>query len=85
MYIVSLICKANFKNLDSLILNRDAIGKIFKIMIFVDKINNTIMMAKYLQSKLFEQIQNEKDPENVICIFSANLTITSRSKFLASL
>lgn len=50
MYIVSLIRKASFKNLDFFIPNRGAIGKIPKTMIFIDKIDNAIEMAKHLRS-----------------------------------
>ena len=42
MYIVSLIHKNKFKDLDFFILSKDVIGKIPKIIIFVDKIDNAI-------------------------------------------
>lgn len=83
-YIVSLIRKRGFKDLDFLIPSRSAIGEIPKTMIFEDKIDNAVEIAKYLQSRLFEWIQNKKDLKNIICTFSANLTTTSRSRFLAN-
>lgn len=48
MYIVSPISKIRFQDLNFLILSRGAIGKIPKIIIFVDEINDAIQMAKYL-------------------------------------
>ncbi len=84
-YIVSPIRKAGFKNLDFLIPSGGAVSEIPKTMIFVDKMNEAIKMAKHLRSRLPEYIQNERDPEDIIRTFSANLTTTSRSKFLADL
>ncbi len=54
-------------------------------MIFVDKIDNAIQIAKYLQSRLLKRIWNERDLEYIISTFLANLTTTSRFKFLVSL
>ncbi len=84
-YIVSPIRKVGFKDLDLLIPSRGAVGKILKTMIFVDKIDNTIEMAKHLQSRLPEQIQNKEDPKGIICTFSVNLITTLRSKFWVNL
>lgn len=42
------IYKNGFKDLDFLITDGDVINKIPKIKIFIDKIDNTIYMAKYL-------------------------------------
>lgn len=55
-YIVSPIRKAGFKDLDFLIQSGGAVGKIPKKMIFVDKIDDVIEMAKHLRSRLPERI-----------------------------
>lgn len=81
---MSPIYKAGFKDLDFLIPSGGAINKIPKITIFVDKIDDVIEMAKYLQSRFFKRIQNESYSENIIHTFPANLTTTSRFKFLAN-
>lgn len=49
---MSPIRKSGFKDLDLLIPNRGAISKIAKTIIFINKIDNAIRMAKYLQLKL---------------------------------
>ena len=56
MYIVCPIRKTGFKDLDFFIPNGGIIGKILKTMIFVDKINNAIQMAKHLWSRLSKHI-----------------------------
>ena len=81
MYIMSLIRKSGFKDLDFFIRNRSAICKVPKTMIFMDKIDNAILMAKYLHSRLFERIQKEKRLNHIIRIFKVNLTTTSRTSF----
>lgn len=48
-YIVSLIRKVGFKNLDFLIANGNTIGKIPKTIIVIDKIDEAVEMAKYLR------------------------------------
>ena len=48
IYIVSLIRQAGFKDLDFFISSEGAVGKIPKTRIFIDKIDNTVEMAKYL-------------------------------------
>lgn len=85
MYIVSLLRKIRFKDLDFLISSGGTVGKIPKIIIFMDKINNTIQMAKYLRSRFSEHIWRKKHPNQIIYIFTAKLTTTSRIKFLADL
>lgn len=84
-YIVSPIRQAGFKDLDFLIPSGGAVGEIPKTMIFVDKIDDAVEMAKYLRSRLPKRIRNEGDLEDIIRTFSANLTTTSRSRFLANL
>lgn len=84
MYIMNLIYKTGFINLDFLILSKSTISKISKTIIFVDKINNAIEIEKYLQSKVLKQIWNKKDLKDIIYIFLTNFTITSKSKFLAN-
>ncbi len=81
MYIVSPIRKTGFKNLDFVIPNGSAVGKIPKIMIFVHKIDDIIQMVKHLQSKLPWRIQREERPNHIIRTFTANLTTTSRLSF----
>ena len=78
---MSLICKFGFKDLNFFIPNRGTVCKVPKIMIFMDKIDNAILMAKYLHSRLFERIQKEKRLNHIIRIFKANLTTTSRISF----
>ena len=85
MYIISPIRKTGLKNLDFLILSGGAVGKISKTMIFVDKIDNAVQMAKYLRSRLPKRIWREKCPNHIIHIFTANLTTTSKTQFLADL
>ncbi len=85
-YIVSLIHKPGYEDLAFPVLSGGAIGKIPKTMIFVDLIDDTIKMAKYLRSRLLESIRNDGKKANVIIrTFSANLSTTSRTKFLADL
>ena len=84
-YIVSLIYKTGFKDLDFLIPSGGVVGKIQKIMIFVDKIDAVIQMTKHLYSRLLKRIRREKRPNHIIHIFIANLTTTSRTQFLADL
>lgn len=85
-YIVSLIRNPGYENVIFLVLSGGAIGKILKIIIFVDLINNTIKIAKYLQSRLPESIQNDRKKANIIIrTFSAILSIILRTKFLADL
>lgn len=55
-YIVSPIHKSKFKDLNFFISSKDIVNKIPKIMIFVNKINNNLEIAKYLYSRLFEHI-----------------------------
>ena len=47
-YIVSPIRKTRFKNLDFFISSESAVSKILKTIVFVDKIDDAIQMAKYL-------------------------------------
>lgn len=46
---MSFICKSKFQDLGFIIPEKDTIDKILKTIIFVDKIDNTISIAKYLQ------------------------------------
>lgn len=82
-YIISIIRKTGFKDLDFLILSGDAVGKISKTMIFVDKIDDAIQMVEHLQSRLLEHIWREEHLNHIIHTFMAHLTTTSRTKFLA--
>lgn len=54
-------------------------------MIFVDKIDNTIKIAKYLYSNLFKRIQKKKYLNHIIRRFMTNFTNISRTKFLPNL
>ena len=83
IYIISLIHKTGFKDLDFFLLNGSAIGKILKTMIFVDKIDNAIQIAKHLCSRLSKRIQEKKRSNYIIYIFTANLTTISKTQFLA--
>lgn len=83
MYIVNPIHKIEFKDLDFFISNRGALGKIPKIIIFVDKINNAVQIAKYLYSRFFEHIQKENRPNHIIHIFMTNFTTISKTQILA--
>lgn len=47
-YIVNLIHKIRLKDLDFFMLSGNAIGKILKTIIIVNKINNAIQMIKHL-------------------------------------
>ncbi len=82
-YIVSLIRKTRFKDLDFFILSRGTVSEIPKTIIFVDKIDNAIQMAKHLRSRLPKRIRKEGCLNSIIRTFMANLTTTSRTKFLA--
>lgn len=55
-YIASPIHKSKFKDLNFFISSKSIVNKIPKIMIFVNKINNNLEIAKYLYSRLFEHI-----------------------------
>lgn len=55
-YIVSLIRKIRLKDLDFLIPSGNAVSKISKIIIIMNKINNAIQMIKHLWLKLFKYI-----------------------------
>ena len=55
-YIISPICKNRFRDVNFFIPCESAIGKLSKRMIFVDKIDNVIQIAKYLQSRLPKRI-----------------------------
>lgn len=54
-------------------------------MIFVDKIDNDILMAKYLRLRLPERMRREKRSNYIIYTFMVNLTTISRIQFLAEL
>ncbi len=83
---MSPIHKPGYEDLAFLVPSGGAIGEILKTMIFVDLIDDAIKMAKYLRSRLPESIRNDKKKADVIIrTFSANLSITSRTKFLADL
>lgn len=64
-YIVSLIRKSEFKDLDFFLLCGVAIGKILMIIIFMDKINNTIQMVKYLRLN-FLSVFREKNVQTIL-------------------
>lgn len=82
---MSSIHKVSYKKLDFFILSRDAIDKIIKIIIFIDKIDDTIEIVKYLRSQFFERIKNKKYLKDIIYIFLTNFTIILRSRVLANL
>ena len=52
-----------------------------KTMIFVDKIDNTIQMAKHLRSKLPKHIQIKIRPNHITYMFTLNFTPTLKTKF----
>ncbi len=54
-------------------------------MIFVDKMDDAIQMAKHPRLRLLERIRRERRLNHMICTFTMNLTTTSRAKFLADL
>lgn len=54
-YIISLIHKFRFKDLDFLIPSEVATSKISKIIIFVHKLDKSIKIAKYLCLRLYKQ------------------------------
>lgn len=54
---ITQIKNLEFQNFAFTILRNDAIANIFKIMIFIDLINNSIKMTKYLHSKLSKYIK----------------------------
>lgn len=84
-YIVIPICRSGFKDLDFLILNGSAISKILTIIMFVDKIDNTIAIAKYLRLRLLERIKREKRSNPIIHTFTANFTTILGIIFLVNL
>ena len=85
-YIVSPICKLGFKNLDFLVLSGRGIGNIPKTMILVDSIDEAKKMAKHLQLRLSERVQNnKKQVEVIICMFSSMFSLETRTRFLADL
>ncbi len=84
-YIVSPIHRNGFKDLDFLIPSRGAVGKIPKTIIFMNKIDDAIQMIKHLWSRLPEHIRREGRSNHIIRTFTANLTITSKTKFIADL
>lgn len=84
-YIVSPIRKDKFEDLAFLVPSAGTIGEIPKTMIFVDKIDDAIEKAKYLQSGLPERIRSTPRADNIIRIFSANLRATTRTGFLGDL
>lgn len=55
-----------FGNLSFAILSNGFIHNIFKKIIFVNLINNAIIITKYLSSKLFQQIKTTKSPNQII-------------------
>lgn len=84
IYIMSLIHKNRFKDLNFFILGRGAIDKMLKAIIFINKIDNAIWIAKYLQLKLLKQIENERYLEYIIYKFLANFITTLSFKWLVS-
>lgn len=84
-YIISLIHKTGFKDFDFFLPSKNTIDKIPKIMIFIDKIDNTIKITKHLHSKFFERIQKKKYLNHIIYRFMINLTNILRTKFLSNL
>ena len=68
MYIISLIHKTGFKDLDFFIPNEGIVGKILKIIIFVDKIYDAIQIANtYNQS--FLSVSREKSIQTILYIY----------------
>lgn len=82
---MSPIRKPGFEDLAFLVPSGGATGEIPKTMIFVDLIDDTINIAKYLRSRLPERIRNDKKAEDIIRTFLASLSTTSRTRFLADL
>ncbi len=84
IYIMSPIRKPGYEDLAFLVPSEGAISKISKIMIFINLIDDTIKVAKYLRLRLPKSIQNDgKKAEVIICTFSTNLSTTLKIKFLA--
>lgn len=50
-------------------------------MIFIDKINNTIAIAKDLYLRLPKRIQRERYPNHIIYTLTTNFTTISRARF----
>lgn len=65
MYIICLICKSRFIDLDFFIWDKSAIGKIPITMIFMNKID----IGKYLQSRLFLNRFRTKEIWNILYIY----------------
>lgn len=82
---VAPIRKTEFKDPIFVIPSASAISDIFKTMIFINLIDETTEMVKYLLSRLSEQIKTIKRPDMIIQAFSANLIAKSLTRFLKDL
>lgn len=65
-YMVALIWKVGFKDLVFVIPSTSTISDISKTMIFVDSIDETIEMVKYLWSRLSKRIRRIRQLEVII-------------------
>lgn len=79
---MSLNYKSKFKNLDFLISIGGTVGKILKIITFMDKIDNAIVMAKYLYLRFLKNIKKKSRSNYIIRIFITNFMIKSRIRLL---
>lgn len=72
IYSIALIGLAGFKDLIFVISYASAISNILKILIFVNLIDVTTEIVKYLQSKLSKCIKTTKQLDMIILAFSIN-------------
>lgn len=79
---IALIRKTGFKNCVLVIPRPSAISNIPKTMIFIDLIDKTTEMVKYLQSRLSKHIRMIKQSDMIIRVFFANLTAESQMRLL---
>ena len=84
-YMVQKIKEKRFKELDILLLSDEAaavasVQDILKIMIFVDRINNGIQIAKHLQLLLPQYMSHNK--KEIIHPFHFNLQASTRENYM---
>lgn len=78
-YMILSIKKPGFGDLTFAILSSGTVYNIFKTMIFVDSINDAVAMTKYLHLKLFQQMKTIGRLDQIIQIFSANLSTSTKT------
>lgn len=79
IYMVAPIRKPRFEDLAFTIISGGAVGNIPKTMIFVDSIDEAVAMTKFLPSRLPEHIKDIGRVDQIIRIFSVNLTTYTRT------